>query len=77
MFSLKTKQGEEGESCSVRVKFDKGKPNVIYVKKLTSGTAKAQLLLDILCLHRYVHVYITVCCCGQACHYTSLYCHSN
>ena len=48
---------DRGPSYRVRVRFDECKPNVIYIeKKKTSGNAKAQVSIDILCLHRYVVV---------------------
>lgn len=51
---LKDRLGSE-ESCRVQVKFDHGKPSIIYTRKLISGVAKVRVLLDILLLHRYTY----------------------
>ena len=53
-YLLSLSSRREEVSYSVRVEFKQSKPNVIYVKKLSSGTSKVQVLLDILCLHRYI-----------------------
>ena len=60
-FTLKSKQGGE-ESYKVQVEFDRhGKQSIIYIRKLIAGVAKVRVLLDILCLHRYVnsHYYVS------------------
>lgn len=50
LFTLKARQGDE--SYRIRVKVDSGKPKIVYVRQLIGGKIKAQVLFDILCLHR-------------------------
>jgi hypothetical protein len=50
LFTLKARQGDE--SYRIRVKVENGRLKIVYVRQLIGGKIRAQVMFDILCLHR-------------------------
>ena len=59
--TVKDKQGGD-ESYRVQIKFDQhGKQDFVCMRKMVAGAAKVRVLLDVLCLHRYMHENLLMC----------------